>query len=618
MTRRRLALARSTEVSASEPSGYSVAARIAQVRASSRYGALATDTSNPMAPNGLELPAEPSWSETILATSIAQFNTAATGNNRRIILQAGTHSGTPLITGRHIEAVFSSATVVPANGDYALRTTLDTRNIKIVEGTFQGGIECAGRDFHAYDIDFQCPGNFEGGAHQHSGIFGGHRILFERSRVRKASNGWFFAGASTDSQFTASCSGTTLTVTDVFGGVMEDGQVLIAASGGNFLPGTYIVDQLTGEPGLEGTYQVNQAQTVSSGNKFGLTRSTNLIMANCDIEVPLKPTLEIVNITRANPAVVTYEGDFDPANGDSVVITGVSGMTQINSDATRTIANVNTGAKTFQVSGVDSSAFSIYTSGGFARATWPTENTQRFNGVDQGLIIDCRLYSEEKHTLRSHANYSTLQSSRNVFWINNQSEHIGILAEEPGGFGVHPATENLVVEKWRLYRGENDNTGGLLVVPYYSKMFNIASVTGNGTNATIEFEWAHGIDDGEPIVVDIVDMANSSFNATGVTLTRVTDLTASYPCLAVGSTAGGAVETTRIVNENFEMWESESFSAPTGGDEGVADEALYPTSFGCSEAPWPVADPEVSLARGNRYRAWQEAPAWAHHETMPT
>lgn len=71
----------------------------------------------------------------------------------------------------------------------------------------------------------------------------------------------------------------------------------------------------------------------------------------------------VTGITQANPAVVTYSGADTYANGDQVVLTQVSGMTQVN-NREFTVANVNVGANTFELSGVDSTGYDAYTSGG--------------------------------------------------------------------------------------------------------------------------------------------------------------------------------------------------------------------------------------------------------------
>ncbi len=71
----------------------------------------------------------------------------------------------------------------------------------------------------------------------------------------------------------------------------------------------------------------------------------------------------ITGITQANPAVVTYSGSDTYANGDTVIIDGVVGMTQINGGEYE-IAGVDTGANTFQLVGVNSTVFTAYSSGG--------------------------------------------------------------------------------------------------------------------------------------------------------------------------------------------------------------------------------------------------------------
>lgn len=71
----------------------------------------------------------------------------------------------------------------------------------------------------------------------------------------------------------------------------------------------------------------------------------------------------ITGITKANPAVVTYSGSDTYANGDKVLITGVVGMVEVNNREFQ-VANVNVGANTFELLGVNSSAYTTYTSGG--------------------------------------------------------------------------------------------------------------------------------------------------------------------------------------------------------------------------------------------------------------
>lgn len=71
----------------------------------------------------------------------------------------------------------------------------------------------------------------------------------------------------------------------------------------------------------------------------------------------------ITGATAANPVVITSNA-HGFSNGDEVVITEVKGMTQLNGNR-YTIANV--AANTFELSGVNGTAFTAYTSGGEAR-----------------------------------------------------------------------------------------------------------------------------------------------------------------------------------------------------------------------------------------------------------
>lgn len=74
-------------------------------------------------------------------------------------------------------------------------------------------------------------------------------------------------------------------------------------------------------------------------------------------------TQSLTTATATNPVVVTYAGTDTYANGDRVYIQGVGGMTQLN-NREFTVANVDTGSNTFELSGVDGSGYDAYTSGG--------------------------------------------------------------------------------------------------------------------------------------------------------------------------------------------------------------------------------------------------------------
>lgn len=103
---------------------------------------------------------------------------------------------------------------------------------------------------------------------------------------------------------------------------------------------------------------------VTSDYEAPMTGSTSFVNAkyvNTDFHM-LLPTASITGISKATAAVVTAPG-HPFVNGQSVTIGYVSGMTQIN-NLTGTVASATT--NTFALTGVNSTAFGTYTSGGAA------------------------------------------------------------------------------------------------------------------------------------------------------------------------------------------------------------------------------------------------------------
>ncbi|MER1940650.1 hypothetical protein ABS755_08070 [Castellaniella sp. FW104-16D08] len=81
--------------------------------------------------------------------------------------------------------------------------------------------------------------------------------------------------------------------------------------------------------------------------------------------------LTVEGVTQANPAVLTYSGASDPAEGAHLYLTGIGGMTWLSNRFVRAI-NVDTVGKTFEVwdddTPMDTTAYPAYTSGGDIRS----------------------------------------------------------------------------------------------------------------------------------------------------------------------------------------------------------------------------------------------------------
>lgn len=123
-------------------------------------------------------------------------------------------------------------------------------------------------------------------------------------------------------------------------------------------------------------------------------------------------TQNITGITKANPGVVTYSGADTYANGDHVIISGVAGMTEVNGREF-TVANVNTGANTFELSGVNTTTYTTYVSGGTV-----AEIIEVVTPWAEADIFRVQFYQSADQMWLSHPSYPTqlLTRSAHTTW----------------------------------------------------------------------------------------------------------------------------------------------------------------------------------------------------------
>lgn len=127
----------------------------------------------------------------------------------------------------------------------------------------------------------------------------------------------------------------------------------------------------------------------------------------------------ITGITKANPAVFTYSGSDTFANGDRLIVSGVLGMIEVNNLEIE-VANVNTGANTFEAAGLNSTGFGTYTSGGtvaeIAEFTTPYATADLFQldyaQTNDTMYICHPSYAPRKLTRSSHTSWSIATYSR--------------------------------------------------------------------------------------------------------------------------------------------------------------------------------------------------------------
>ena len=161
----------------------------------------------------------------------------------------------------------------------------------------------------------------------------------------------------------------------------------------------------------------------------------------------------ITAVTKANPAVVTYSGADNYTNGDSVFITGVVGMTELNGND-YVVANVNAGANTFELLGINSTAYTTYSSGGTVAVI--TEVTTPFALADLPKLKFSPVVNGVMYIAHPSYNPQTLTFTSATSWAmaNHHPTALTLTANNrPAAVGVY--------EQRLVYGGSNNNPNRL-------------------------------------------------------------------------------------------------------------------------------------------------------------
>lgn len=174
-------------------------------------------------------------------------------------------------------------------------------------------------------------------------------------------------------------------------------------------PGTHFVSEVKDSSAAtvirRFEFSTTQAYIIEFGNQYCRFYKDRALIALA--------AQNVTGITKANPAVVTYSGADTYANGDRVVITGVLGMTQVN-NREFTVANVNVGANTFELSGVNSTGYGVYTSGGTVAEVYEISTpyltadlpTLKFTQSADTLYVFHPSYAPRKLTRAGHTSWT--------------------------------------------------------------------------------------------------------------------------------------------------------------------------------------------------------------------
>lgn len=151
--------------------------------------------------------------------------------------------------------------------------------------------------------------------------------------------------------------------------IVQDSEVTIASINDTNGNPIFLGRAKIGVPLTDDKWQIRR---VAYDSAQGVTRVTwplntdNLASANFEFIWSTETDLTITGISQANPGVVTVSALGNLTNGDTIVIQSVTGMIEVNFDGTNTytVANINVGAGTFELSGINTSTYTAYSSGG--------------------------------------------------------------------------------------------------------------------------------------------------------------------------------------------------------------------------------------------------------------
>ena len=266
-----------------------------------------------------------------------------------------------------------------------------------------------------------------------------------------------------------------------YGNALQEGLNMIPLVQGPWTkrPGTYFCDEVKDSSKATRVvafkFSTTQAYIIEFGNLYVRFKRNN---ASINLTGQ-----NITGITQANPAVLTYSGSDTYANGDQVDISGVVGMTQVN-NRRFTVANVNTGANTFELSGINSTGYTAYSSGGTVSEVYTVTTPYleadlfqlKFTQSADVLYITHPSYAPRKLSRTSHTSWtlSTITFLDGPYLpLNSTSTTIAPSAALGSGITLtaSAATFTLVTDVGRVVRIKHGSTWG------YARITAVASTT---------------------------------------------------------------------------------------------------------------------------------------------
>ena len=173
--------------------------------------------------------------------------------------------------------------------------------------------------------------------------------------------------------------------------------------GGSLSGGSPKVESIAAIPAPDGTHSqlwLTVQRTVNGTTKRCIEFIDRFLAEDADLAdayfldcgLSLDDPKQIVDATAANPVVVTVSG-HGFSNGDSVDVTGVAGMIELNGNRYTVSAAT---ADTFELSATDGSGFSAYLSGGVVRKAVSTvSGADHLEGETVSVVADGTVHADE-------------------------------------------------------------------------------------------------------------------------------------------------------------------------------------------------------------------------------
>ena len=289
----------------------------------------------------------------------------------------------------------------------------------------------------------------------------------------------------------------------------------------------------------------------------------------------------ITGITKANPAVVT-SNSHGLSNGDYVLIQSVGGMTEVNN---RHFVVANKTANTFELSGVNSSSYTTYTSGGTA-----SEIVNLTTTYTQDEVADLQFSQINDVLYIAHPSHPLRKISR--------LSHTSWTLTEP----------DITTGPFRTINGDRD----IRLQPVFDN-YTITNAT--SANPCVITVGTHSITVGQYVGIDgIVGMTGGGLGTGGsplngstyeVTAVGATTITINYDASALSAyTSGGSATVvsslygTYIVGDEFDLTAS---SAVFDADMVGALFRLNEEGGSTGIVTAPVGNDQVSLYVGQVY-----------------